>query len=109
MTSARLLVGGRGDGLPPGRLRDRAALVSEGVGKEAGAEWPSAQPPVPRSRVVEFEAPSPTRVEHADLLAEPRARDADRQLEVRVVGDHDGKFVVVLEAVEKQVGREVDI
>ena len=90
-------------GLPSCRLGDGSALVREHVGEEAAAQWPSAQWSVPRCRIVEFEAPSLARIKHADLLAEPRSRHSDGQLEVRVVGDHDGQFVVVVEPVEQDV------
>ena len=37
------------------------------------------------------------------------ASHPDRELEIRVVGDHDGHFVVIIEAVQQQIGCEVDV
>ncbi len=42
-------------------------------------------------------------------LIELALGDLNRELEIRVVGDHDGDPAVALKGVEQQVGGEVDV
>ena len=58
---------------------------------------------------MQLEAPAPAGVEDADLLAQPILDHVDGQHQVGVVGDYYGQLVVVLEAVQQQVGGEIDV
>jgi hypothetical protein len=49
------------------------------------------------------------RVDDADPDPEVGLGDLNRELEIRVVGDHDGDLAVALKGVEQQVGGEVDV
>ena len=49
------------------------------------------------------------RVDDADPDPGLALGDLNRQLEIRVVGDHDGDLAVALKGVEQQVGGEVDV
>src|SRR6266545_2271877 len=49
------------------------------------------------------------RVDDADPDPELGLGDLNRQLEIRVVRDHDGDLAVALKGVEQQVGGEVDV
>ena len=58
---------------------------------------------------MQLEAPPAAWVEDSHPLAQPGPGHADGELEVRVVRDHDGHLVVLLEAIHQQVGSEIDI
>lgn len=45
----------------------------------------------------------------ADRKAQLFADQLDRSLQVRIIGNDDGLFVVLLETVQQQVGRDVDV
>ncbi len=49
------------------------------------------------------------RVDDVDPDSKLGLGDLNRQLEIGVVGDHDGHFAVALEGVEQQVGGEIDV
>ena len=48
-------------------------------------------------------------VKDPDLLPQPGPRHLDGTHEVGVVGDHDGHLVLIVEAVQQQVGCEIDV
>ena len=49
---------------------------------------------------MQLEAPPAAWVEDSYLFSQPGTSHSDWELEVRVVGDHDGHLVVILEAVQ---------
>ena len=58
---------------------------------------------------MQLEAPFAAWVEDSYLLPQLGPSHADGKLEVRVVGDDDGHLVLNFEAVQQQIGCQVDI
>src|SRR5919109_2451701 len=93
---------------PAGGLLDRAHGVGEG-GRELGGPQ-GGDGDLLEARGGQRELPRlAARDQYPNVLVELAANDPDWFDQVRIVGNDDGRVILVLEGVEEEVGRQVDV